>query len=61
MSLIITLVLYSSVHVVILPPPAASPALCVPAPAKTLLAVINEPPADQDVPLYSSVQENDEK
>ena len=37
-------------------PPAASPAFCVPAPTNELLAVINAPPADQEVPLYSSVQ-----
>ncbi len=38
-------------------PPNASPAFCVPAPANNLLATINTPPADQDVPLYSSVQD----
>ena len=39
-------------------PPKASPAFCVPDPAKPLLAVIKDPPAVHDVPLYSSVQEN---
>ena len=38
-------------------PPAVNTSFCVPAPAKAYLAVINAPPADQDVPLYSSVQE----
>ena len=37
------------------PPPAASPALCVPAPAAPVLPVVNVRPTDQDVPLYSSV------
>ncbi len=41
-----------------LDPPKASPAFCVPAPAKSLLPVIKAPPADHDVPLYSSVHEN---
>jgi len=36
-------------------PPIASPAVCVPDPAKKLLAVIKSPPVDHDVPLYSSV------
>jgi hypothetical protein len=38
-------------------PPNASPAPCVPAPAKLTLAIINELHADQDVPLYSSVHD----
>ncbi len=38
-------------------PPKASPTFCVPAPAKPHLAVANAPPVDQDVPLYSSVQD----
>jgi hypothetical protein len=37
-------------------PPNINPAFCVPAPPKPYLAVANAPPADQDVPLYSSVQ-----
>ena len=36
-------------------PPNANPAFCVPAPAKEVLDVIKAPPADHDVPLYSSV------
>jgi len=51
----------SSVHVTEEPgvaPPKASPEVCVPAPAKFRLAVIKAPPADQDVPLYSSVHDN---
>ncbi len=37
-------------------PPAASAAFCVPDPANEFLPLINTPPADQVVPLYSSVQ-----
>jgi hypothetical protein len=42
--------LYSSVHDTIggfIVPPKASPAFCVPAPAKAILPVIRVPPADQ--------------
>ena len=54
-------ILYSSVHDTVavagVLPPKASPALCVPFPAKEALAVIKATPADHDVPLYSSVQD----
>ena len=36
-------------------PPKASAEFCSPAPAKEYLAVDKAPPADHDVPLYSSV------
>ena len=48
---------YSSVHDNAAPPPKASPAFCVPAPAKLALPVIKAPPVDHDDPLYSSVQD----
>ena len=51
---------YSSVHETVVvgeQPPKASPAFCVPAPAKPNLAVIKAPPDDHDVPLYSSVHD----
>ena len=35
-------------------PPKASPAFCVPAPPKLLLAVIKAPPADHDDALTAS-------
>ena len=38
-------------------PPKASPAVCVPAPARANLPVINDPPVDHEVPLYSSVHD----
>ena len=38
-------------------PPIASPAFCVPAPAKKPLPAIKAPPVDQDEPLYSSVHD----
>jgi hypothetical protein len=55
----ITDLLYSSVHDKIfgLYPPIKRPAPCIPKPLKIHLAVINAPPVDQDVPLYSSVQD----
>ena len=37
-------------------PPNPTAAFCVPAPAKENRDVIKAPPADQDEPLYSSVQ-----
>ena len=40
-------------------PPKASPAFCVPAPAKLYLAVDKAPPAVHDEPLYSSVHDRD--
>ncbi len=51
---------YSSVHDTVEGefPPKASPAVCVPAPAKLFLAVIKAPPAVHDEPLYSSVHEH---
>jgi hypothetical protein len=46
--------LYASVQEL---PPNAKAAFCVPAPAKPDLPVIKAPPADQEVPLYASVQD----
>ena len=43
-------------HTVGVAPPNANAAVFVPAPAKAYLAVPKAPPADQDVPLYVSVQ-----
>ena len=39
------------------PPPKASPASCVPAPAKFRTPFIKAPLADHDEPLYSSVHD----
>ena len=52
--------MYSSVHDTWegdTKPPKASPAFCVPAPAKERLPVIKATPADHDEPLYSSVHD----
>ena len=53
--------LYSSVHDnkegVAKPPKASAALFCVPTPPRNPLVVINAPPEDHDVPLYSSVQD----
>jgi len=49
--------LYSSVHAPYPRPPKASPAFWVPAPPDKESAVIKAPPADHEVPLYSSVHD----
>ena len=38
-------------------PPKASATFCIPAPANAYLAVDKAPPADHEVPLYSSVHD----
>ena len=50
---------YSSVHDKAdgAAPPKANAAFCSPAPANSRLAVIKAPPADHEVPLYSSVHD----
>ena len=53
--------MYSSVHdnEAGFLPPNASPAACVPDPAKQPLAVIKAPSEDHDVPSYFSVHDNE--
>jgi hypothetical protein len=52
---------YSSVQDTVegAPPPKASAHFCNPAPARDCLAVIKAPPADHDVPSYSSVHDTE--
>ena len=52
---------YSCVELdeVFVKPPIVIPTACEPPPAPNLNAVIKAPPDDQDVPLYSSVQDTE--